>query len=273
MTAQPIRLFGSASGAVESGRAVHISIRNLSKSYGKFVALESASLDVHRGEFICLIGPSGCGKSTILQIVAGLVRQTSGVLEFWSDDGNSTDYVYHGEIGMVFQTSVLFPWKDVIGNVMLPAVLRGDDFTSGRARARELLAMVGLKEFETRTPRELSGGMQQRVAICRSLMCNSDILLMDEPFGALDALTRDELALELKRICEVQKKTVIFVTHSIPEAVFLGDRIVVMGIKPGRVKRIITVDLDRSSGLPIMETAAFQSKVSMVRDLITARHT
>lgn len=246
-------------------------IKNLTKTYlsktmrEPVTALQDISLNIVKDEFLCLIGPSGCGKSTLLKIVGGLIPFTSGELLYGSGTG---DTKRPPEIGMVFQSPVLFPWKDVLHNVMLPAILRKSNLQEARDRAMGLLAMVGLSGFELRPHYELSGGMQQRVSICRALMCDAPMLLMDEPFGALDALTRDELAVELKRICQAQTKTVVFVTHSVPEAVFLGDRVAVMSARPGRIDRIIEIDTDHGSDLAVMATPAFQTSVAEIRQLI-----
>jgi NitT/TauT family transport system ATP-binding protein len=247
---------------------LQLAIRNLSKTYHgqkskqPIVALQDISLNVVQNEFLCLIGPSGCGKSTLLKIIAGVIPHTSGTIERPGADLGGPN------VGMVFQTPVLFPWKDILHNVMLPAILRKVDPARAREEAHNLLAMVGLKGFESRFPYELSGGMQQRASICRALMCDAPLLLMDEPFGALDALTRDELAVELKTICGKQTKTVVFVTHSIPEAVFLGDRIAVMSARPGRIERIFEIGIDRKNDLSIMATGNFQALVTEIRKLI-----
>jgi NitT/TauT family transport system ATP-binding protein len=257
-----------------SSNDFQVIIQNLSKSYAtqsasSIVALESISLNVKKNEFVCLIGPSGCGKSTLLKIIGGLIPHNRGTIIYGADEAGRSGAVPN--IGMVFQTPVLFPWKSILGNVMLPAIIRHQDVSLARDRARELLAMTGLTEFETCFPRELSGGMQQRAAICRALMCDGNLLVMDEPFGALDSLTRDDLAVELKRICDEQTKTVLFVTHSITEAVFLADRIVVMSARPGRIVKVIDVDFDRADGLSVMSSSEFQALVSEIRGLIESQ--
>jgi NitT/TauT family transport system ATP-binding protein len=227
------------------------------------LALDAISLDVDHNEFVTIVGPSGCGKSTLLRIAAGLVRPTEG------------DVTVAGvrlrrprrDVQLVFQSPVLLEWRDVLGNVMLPVECMGLDRDAYREEAKALLRLAGLEGFEHRHPWELSGGMQQRVGICRALVTDPSILLMDEPFGALDALTREEMSLELMRIWSERRKTVLFVTHSVFEAVLLADRIVVMSPRPGRVREVIDVDLPR----PRTATNTgeeFGRLVSHVRDLI-----
>ena len=214
-------------------------------SSGPVEALRDISLSVARGELVALVGPSGCGKSTLLRIVAGLRVATRGRTEV-------AERVVTGpvaEVGMVFQAPVLLRWRRVLENVLLPAELSGLDPRRYRARAEALLQLVGLGDFAEKLPRELSGGMQQRASLCRALLLDPPLLLMDEPFGALDAMTRDEMNLELLRVWgETQpntRKTILFVTHSIPEAVLLADRVVVMTARPGRVAAVVPVPLPR----------------------------
>jgi len=211
---------------------------------GPVVALREVSLRVGRGEFLGLVGPSGCGKSTLLRLIAGLRPHTSGHV---SVDGVEVVRPIT-RVGMVFQAATLLRWRTVLDNVLLPAEMAGLNPGRYRERAHELLHLVGLGEFGRKRPGELSGGMQQRVALCRALLLDPPLLLMDEPFGALDAMTRDELNLELLRIwgeSGSERKTIVFVTHSIPEAVFLADRVVVMSPRPGRIAAIRTVELPR----------------------------
>jgi len=248
----------------------HVVLTGISKTYqgraaARVPALVDIDLTIWRDEFLCLVGPSGCGKSTLLKIIADLYRPTSGQRERKPREPGAAALP---PVGIVFQTPVLFPWKDILNNVMFPAVIQKRDKSRARERARELLAMVGLSDFASSYPYQLSGGMQQRAAICRALMCESDILLMDEPFGALDAMTRDELAVELKNICRRERRTVVFVTHSIPEAVFLADRIAVMSARPGRIDSVVTVEIERKNDLSVMESRAFQRLVSDVRSRI-----
>jgi len=210
---------------------------------GPVEALRDVGFAVGRGELVALVGPSGCGKSTLLRVVAGLRRPTCGEVEV---DGRAVTGPIRA-VGMVFQAPVLLKWRTVRDNVLLPAELASLDRRRYRERAEQLLRLVGLDGFAGRLPRELSGGMQQRAAICRALLLDPPLLLMDEPFGAL-AMTRDEMNLELLRVwgeSAAARKTVLFVTHSIPEAVFLADRVVVMSPRPGRVARIVDVPLPR----------------------------
>ena len=186
-----------------------------------------------RNEFVCLVGPSGCGKSTLLRLVAGLVAPTGGTVSI----GGTAVTEPRDDTGIVFQAPTLLPWASILDNVLFPLDMMGKLDAAGRERARDLLALVGLAGFEGKYPRELSGGMQQRAGICRALVHDPDILLMDEPFGALDALTREELTIELMRIWQERPKTILFVTHSIPEAVLLADRVVVMSAAAGPRRR------------------------------------
>jgi len=211
---------------------------------GPVEALRDVGFGVGRGELLALVGPSGCGKSTLLRVVAGLRRPTCGAVEV---DGRAVTGPIPA-VGMVFQAPVLLRWRTVRDNVLLPAELAGLERRRYRERAEHLLRLVGLDGFADRLPRELSGGMQQRAAICRALLLDPPLLLMDEPFGALDAMTRDEMNLELLRVWgepASARKTVLFVTHSISEAVFLADRVVVMSPRPGRVARVVDVPLPR----------------------------
>ena len=204
-------------------------------------ALDDITLEVGENEFVTLVGPSGCGKSTLLKLVAGLVPLTRGRIHI-------RDQVVHEpfpDVGFVFQQPVLLPWRSVLDNVLFSVEMLGLDPRQYRKPAGDLLELTGLAGFEHRYPRELSGGMQQRVAICRALLPDPSLLLMDEPFGALDAMTREEMSLELLRIWDERRKTILFVTHSIPEAILLADRVVVMTPRPGRIARVLTVDLPR----------------------------
>jgi len=228
------------------------------------VAISEVSLKVARNEFVCLVGPSGCGKSTLLRLVAGLVTPTSGMV---SIDGTVVREPRE-DTGIVFQAPTLLPWATVLDNVLFPLDMMGKLDAAGRARARELLTLVGLAGFEGKYPRELSGGMQQRAGICRALVHDPGILLMDEPFGALDALTREELTLELMRICRERPKTILFVTHSIPEAVLLADRVVVMSARPGRIAEIIDVSLPRPRDFDVEAVPEFQAVSRRIRELI-----
>ncbi|MBI3362432.1 MAG: ABC transporter ATP-binding protein [Chloroflexi bacterium] len=208
---------------------------------GGLRALDEVSFDVAPQEFVCLVGPSGCGKSTLLRTLAGLERPTSGKVIFEGEPLVAP----RRRIGFVFQKANLMPWRTVLANVMLPLELTNVPGDEARPRAMELIELVGLRGFESNRPRDLSGGMEQRVAIARALIHEPDVLLLDEPFGALDALTRERMGLELMRIWEARKKTVVMVTHSIPEAIFLADRVLVMSVRPGRIRATVPVPLPR----------------------------
>ncbi|HEV8306933.1 MAG TPA: ABC transporter ATP-binding protein [Methylomirabilota bacterium] len=251
-----------------------IALERVAKAYklrggAQLLAIDEVSLDVGDGEFVTIVGPSGCGKSTLLKLVAGLVFPSRGEIRL---DGEPVTGPRRG-VGMVFQSAVLLKWKTVLGNVMFPLRIMRLDQPRYEQRARELLEITGLADFADRYPRELSGGMQQRVAICRALVFDPKVLLMDEPFGALDAMTREELSIELLRIWQGARKTVLFVTHSISEAVLLADRVVVMSARPGRVVDVLDVDLPRPRGLAVTETEAFQGYVARIRRLIFGRAT
>lgn len=223
-----------------------VSIKNVSCIFKKedkssTEALKNVSFDVGDGEFVCLLGPSGCGKTTLLRIIAGLETRTSGDITLNGVSITGPD----PKRGMVFQQYSLFPWRTVIDNVTFGLEMQGIDKTESRKHAEKYIELVGLKQFKNSYPYELSGGMQQRAAIARALANEPEVLLMDEPFGALDAQTRNILQDELLRIWEQRHVTFIFVTHSVDEAVVLSDRIVVMTARPGRIKEIIEVDLPR----------------------------
>ncbi|MBA2450664.1 MAG: ABC transporter ATP-binding protein [Chloroflexi bacterium] len=236
--------------ATRAGEAVH--------------ALQDVSLAVGDGEFVSLVGPSGCGKTTLLMILAGLVPRSSGEVRFKDADVHEPCT----EIGLVFQRPVLLPWRTVLDNTLLPAEVLGLGRERLRPRALDLLKMVGLSGFEGKYPSELSGGMQQRNAITRALLQDPAVLLMDEPFGALDAMTRDRMSLELQRIWEMSRKTVVFVTHSIQEAVFLSDRVVVMTARPGQIAEVLRVELPRPRTLEIAASPKYNSYVLHIRKLL-----
>jgi NitT/TauT family transport system ATP-binding protein len=243
-----------------------IQIRDLSKTYRtqrgeSIAALTAISLAIHDGEFICCVGPSGCGKSTLLKILGGLVRSSGGqvLLQGTPVVGPRRD------IGIVFQNPVLLPWRTVLQNTMLPVAVQRLDTAKYLPRARELIRMAGLGGFEDKYPFELSGGMQQRNSIIRALIHDPALLLMDEPFGALDAMTRELMNLELQRIWWEARKTVFFITHSITEAVFLADRVVVLSPRPGRVVEVVDVDLPRPRELDLMAQPEFGRYVTRIR--------
>ena len=234
---------------------------------GPVEALRDISFTVGRGELVALVGPSGCGKSTLLRIVAGLRPPTTGEVAV---DGRPVQGPI-AAVGMVFQAPILLKWRTVRDNVLLPAELSGLDPRRFRDRADALLSLVGLADFGARYPRELSGGMQQRAAICRALLLDPPLLLMDEPFGALDAMTRDDMNLELLRVwgeTAAARKTIVFVTHSIPEAVFLSTRVVVMSPRPGRLTEIVDVGLGRERTIDTREDDAIFKKITEVREAL-----
>jgi NitT/TauT family transport system ATP-binding protein len=228
---------------------------------GPVESLKPLSFDIRAGEFLSIVGPSGCGKSTLLKLVAGLLPVSSGeiVLGGARVDGPPEN------VGIVFQSPVLLAWRSVIDNVMLQIEMRGLNARAFRAQAMALLKMVGLEGFERKYPWQLSGGMQQRAAICRALVHDPAVLLMDEPFGALDAMTREKMNLELQRIWSETKKTVLFITHSIPESIFLSDRVLVMSERPGRVAAIYSVPLPRPRKLAIMGSPEFSELALTIR--------
>ena len=247
-----------------------VSLRNVSKVFekGGVVALEAIELDVRPGEFVSLIGPSGCGKSTLLRIVGDLVAPTSG--EVVVNGKGAHQARLDRDYGIVFQDPVLYDWRTVAKNIALPLEMLGWDRGRRAGRVRELLELVDLTGFESHHPWQLSGGMQQRVSIARALSFDPPLLLMDEPFGALDEMTRERLNMELLRIWEQSGSTVIFVTHSITEAVFLSTRAVVMSRRPGRITGVIDVDLERPRTAATREDPRFFELVTAVRDRLRA---
>ncbi len=230
-----------------------LTVQNLTAVFpdnnGGLRALEEVSFEICPQEFICVLGPSGSGKSTLLRILAGLLKPTSGAVDF----GNGRQ----PRIGMVFQQANLMPWRTAIQNIMLPLELDGIERDTALTRAQELIDLVGLQGFESSLPRDLSGGMAQRVAIARALIHDPDLLLLDEPFGSLDALTRERMWTELSRIWQVRQKTVIMVTHSIEESLFLADRVLVLTQRPGKIKLDLKVDLPRPRDDEMRYTAHF----------------
>jgi NitT/TauT family transport system ATP-binding protein len=257
------------SGRYGDWRGPAVSISDVSHTYESasgdpVLALESVSLDIETNEFVTIVGPSGCGKSTLLKLAAGLMTGSEGVITV---AGRPMDRPRR-EVQLVFQSPVLLEWRDALSNVMLPVECMKLDPAEYREEAGALLRLAGLEGFEHRHPRELSMGMQQRVGICRALVTDPQILLMDEPFGALDALTRDEMSLELLRIWSERRKTVLFVTHSIPEAVLLGDRVVVMSARPGRIEEVVRVSLSRPRTLATEGSEEFTRLTAHIRELI-----
>ncbi|MGG5818311.1 ABC transporter ATP-binding protein [Falsiroseomonas sp. HW251] len=254
-----------------------VTAEKLAKWYGTrdapVHALAETDLAIAEGEFLVLLGPSGCGKTTLLRMIGGLLPPTSGSLAVMGQplwrDGRRNDAAL-SELGMVFQDANLFPWLSIEDNIALPLQLRGLGRGQRREKARELMRLVGLSGFERRWPRELSGGMRQRAAIARALSYGPDILLMDEPFGALDAMTREAMNLELQRIWMETGKTVVLVTHSISEAVFLADRILLLSPRPGKVDREVAVPFARPRAPAVQASAEFQSIAAMLRERLSA---
>jgi NitT/TauT family transport system ATP-binding protein len=251
-----------------------IRLAEVTQTFGKndgsaITALDALSFDVARHEFVAVLGPSGCGKSTLLRLIDGLVFPSRGRVEVYGMRVTEP----RDDIGIVFQRPTLLPWMNVLANVTFPLRHKyGRVEPAERTRAAELLDLVGLADFAHKQIDELSGGMQQRVAIARALLLDPDILLMDEPFSALDALTRDEMSFELLRIWSEKPKTVLFVTHSIPEAVLLSDRIVVMTARPGAVREILDVPLARPRSLATLSDPAFHALANHIRSRLFTRH-
>ncbi|WP_439595492.1 ABC transporter ATP-binding protein [Falsiroseomonas sp.] len=239
--------------------APFITLRNVAKTFVRdataFKALSDASFDVRAGEFVSLVGPSGCGKSTLLRILAGLLTADEGSIVSIGGPGNP--FTPGRDVGIAFQQPLLLKWRRVVENVMLPAEILGLPLRESRERARDLLDLVGLLQAERKYPYELSGGMQQRVAIARALVHDPKLVLMDEPFGALDALTRERMNVELLRIWEKSGKTIVLVTHGIGEAVFLGQRVVVLTAGPARMAADIPIDLPPRRTLELKTSEAF----------------
>jgi NitT/TauT family transport system ATP-binding protein len=241
-----------------------LAIRNLDKSFDALEALRGISLEVERGGFISLVGPSGCGKTTLLRIVAGLEDASAGDVLI---DGKAVRGP-GGDRGFVFQSDNLLPWRTVLANAMIGPEVAGRDDAAVRRRTLDLLKLVGLEGFESYFPRQLSGGMRQRVNLARALAIDPDILLMDEPFSALDAQTREIMQTELMRIWEQGRKTVLFVTHQIDEAVFLSDRVLVLARRPGRLQESLDIDLPRPRALAVKRTPEFSRYVDRIWTLI-----
>lgn len=230
---------------------------------GKTEALIDINFEVKKGEFVTILGPSGCGKSTFLFIGTGLTKNTSGVVT----NNNELIEKPAKDVGFVFQDHLLLEWRTVLSNIMIQGEFRNIDKKECYEKAMKLIELVGLEGFENKYPFELSGGMQQRVSICRALIHNPELLMMDEPFGALDALTREQMRIDLEKIWMERKNTVLFVTHDINEAILLSDRIFVMTPRPGRIKEIIEVDLPRPRSLRVTESADFIEHRRHILDL------
>jgi NitT/TauT family transport system ATP-binding protein len=257
---------GLTAGGGRGGAIVRIAA--LKKAFGELEAIRQLSFDVADGEFLSVLGPSGCGKSTLLMMIAGLIDPSAGEIRI-------KDAKVAGprrEVGVVFQSPVLLPWRTVLQNVLFPIELLKLPRRQYERRAIDLLRMAKIDEFSGLLPRQLSGGMRQRVAICRALVHDPSILLMDEPFSALDAITRDEMAVELQRIWQANRKTVIFVTHSIREAAFLSDRVLVMARRPATIIDELPIDLPRQRPIAVTEDEAFNRLVRHLRKAIEASH-
>src|ERR1700730_15839153 len=241
-----------------------LAVRRLSKSFGALEALRDIDLDIERGGFVSVVGPSGCGKTTFLRIVAGLEMASAGEVLL---DGRAVR-APGGDRGFVFQTDSLLPWRTVLANAMIGPEVAGRTGEPERRRTLDLLKLVGLEGFEAYYPRQLSGGMRQRVNLARALAIDPQILLMDEPFSALDAQTREIMQTELMRIWEQGRKTVLFVTHQIDEAVFLSDRVLVFGRRPGRLQESVEIEMPRPRSLAIKRTPEFVAYVDRIWRLI-----
>jgi NitT/TauT family transport system ATP-binding protein len=248
-----------------SETAAYVALGRVGKTYasprGPVAALVDINLDIRPQEFVSVVGPSGCGKSTLLKLVAGLEGTTSGTIDIGGKPLDGTP----DRLGVVFQRDVLLDWRTILDNVLLSIEFTRKPTPDERARAAALLNRFGLGGFEHRFPWELSGGMRQRASICRALLADPDLLLMDEPFGALDAMTRDDLNIELAQIWQDTRKTLLFITHSIAEAVFLSDRVVMMSKAPGMVVDVITIDLPRPRLLAVRDTPEFTAYVHRIR--------
>jgi len=255
----------------DSTRTTAIRAQSVSKSFGSgdnpIVALSSVDLAIKEGEFIAIVGPSGCGKSTFLRIVAGISKPTTGTVT--TPQGVVTGPLT--DVGVVFQSPVLLDWRNILDNVLIQFELRGMKARDFTERARGLLGAVGLGDFLRRYPRELSGGMRQRAAIARALVHNPSLLLMDEPFGALDALTREQMRIDLEALWLKSQKTVLFVTHGIDEAVLLADRVVVMSPRPGRIEQVIDVDIPRPRGLAGRRNPGFLKITEQITNIFLSR--
>jgi NitT/TauT family transport system ATP-binding protein len=254
--------------ATAGKQSMALSVTGVRKMFGALEAIKSISFHIDDGEFVSVLGPSGCGKSTLLMMLAGLMPPTAGEIRL----SGSMVSGPRRDVGVVFQTPVLLPWRTVVDNVLFPLEMLRLPRKGHHPRALELLKMTGLQEFAGALPRQLSGGMKQRTAICRALIHDPGILLMDEPFSALDAITRDDMAVELLRIWQADRKTVVFVTHSIREAAFLSDRVLVMGRRPATIVEEVHIDLPRPRHIAITEEEQFNRYVRQLRKSIEASH-
>jgi len=268
-----LKLVAADTAAPAAARRALISIDGVKKTYrsadGPIESLKPLTFDIGDGEFMAIVGPSGCGKSTLLKLVAGLLNVSGGEIRL---DGKPVDGP-PDNVGIVFQSPVLLAWRSVLDNIMLQIEMRHLSRSRYLPKAHALLGMTGLKDFAQKYPWELSGGMQQRASICRALVHDPAVLLMDEPFGALDAMTREKMNLELQRIWYETKKTVMLITHSIPEAVFLADRVLVMTERPGSIAAIYDVGLPRPRSLAMMADPTFVKLTQTIRGHFYAQGT
>jgi NitT/TauT family transport system ATP-binding protein len=268
---KPVLAAASPHTGADSARPL-ILARGLSKTYatagaGEVTALKNLDFEIYDGEFVSVVGQSGCGKSTLLKVLAGLLPFSAGSVELNGMPLRGPS----NETAVVFQSPVLLPWRTVFENVLLPIEFRKLPSSHYKQKALDLLKMVGLHEFAQRFPYELSGGMQQRAAIVRALVQDPHVLLMDEPFGALDAMTREQMNLELLRIWSQSRKTVFFITHSIAEAIFLSDRVIAMTARPGTIADVIAIDLPRPRDLSVINTDRFGRYAAHLRSLLDAQ--
>jgi len=245
---------------------VTISIRSVSKAFGTTLAVEDVSFELQENSFVSIVGPSGCGKSTLLRMVAGLIQPSGGTIMVRGAPvvGPLRD------VGMVFQSPVLLPWRTALGNILFVAEMGGLRAAAHRRRAEELMALAGLAGFERNYPHELSGGMQQRASICRAMLLKPSLILMDEPFGALDVITRERMGFALQTLWNESRSTVLFVTHSITEAVLLSDTVIVMTSRPGRIRDVVPIDLPRPRRSETLREPRFIELSARVRDGIEA---
>ena len=268
-----LKIVPGTAAAPPGARRALINIDGVTKTYrsanGPIESLRPLTFDIGDGEFMAIVGPSGCGKSTLLKLVAGLLNVSGGQIRV---EGKPVDGP-PDNVGIVFQSPVLLAWRSVLDNILLQIEMRHLNRAQYLPKAHALLEMTGLKDFARKYPWELSGGMQQRASICRALVHDPAVLLMDEPFGALDAMTREKMNLELQRIWYETKKTVMLITHSIPEAVFLADRVLVMTERPGSIAAVYDVDLPRPRTLAMMADAAFVKLTQTIRGHFYARGT
>jgi len=242
-------------------------VQNVSKSFGATLAIDNVSFDLAENSFVSIVGPSGCGKSTLLRMAAGLVQPTQGSIVV---RGKPVDRPIR-DVGMVFQAPTLLPWRTTLGNILFVAEMGGERVATHRPRAGELIKLAGLAGFERSYPHELSGGMQQRAAICRAMLLKPTLILMDEPFGALDIITRERMGFALQTLWDESRSMVLFVTHSISEAVLLSDTVIVMTPRPGRIRDVVAIDLPRPRRNATLRDPRFVELSARVRDGIESQ--